>query len=127
MFAAALRDGWDAGARERLAADATEYRERLHAYLQSLREADVELVRVDLRDDGCDLCAPYDGCVYSLLGQTEGLTGPPPLPICPACRHTVNMLTPYFLQNAERSLDDMIAASVPYEPPSVGGSADTGD
>ncbi len=76
-------------------------------------------MRIDLRDDGCEVCEPYDGCVYSLLGETEGLTQPPPLPICPACRHAVNMLTPYFLQNAERSLDEMVADSRPYTAPRI--------
>ena len=34
-----------------------------------------------------------------LAGETEGLPTPPPLPICPACRHTLNLLTPFFMQS----------------------------
>jgi len=118
-FASAVRDGWSPEDRDALAEEAVGYRERMRAYLESLRDAEVDLVRLDLRDDGCDVCEPYDGCVYSLLGQTDGLAAPPPLPICPACRHTINMLTPYFLQNAEATLDEMVAESRPFEAPEI--------
>ena len=51
---------------------------------------------------------------YSLAGETEGLPPPPPLPICPACRHTLNLLTPFFMQSLGLDIDDLIAESQPY-------------
>ena len=47
-------------------------------------------------------------------GLTEGLPAPPPLPICPACRHTLNLLTPFFMQSLGMDLDDLIAEAQPF-------------
>jgi hypothetical protein len=39
------------------------------------------------------------------------------MPICPACRHTLNMVTPFFLQSMNLTVDDLVDASVPFTPP----------
>jgi len=114
-FATALREGWTAEARRALAAEAEAYARRHAAYLEELRAADVELVRLDARSGDCGVCRRYIGSAYSLLGRTPGLPPPPPLPICPACRHTLNMITPFFLQSTGLSVDDLVAESEPFE------------
>lgn len=116
-FATALRTGWDPAVKQRLAVDAAAYHARQRAYMAQLAASGVELVRLDEKDGNCGVCRPYDGCGYSLRGETEGLPPPPPMPICPACRHTLSLLTPFFLQSLDRTVDDVVADSVPFTPP----------
>ena len=75
------------------------------------------MVRLDQKAGNCTVCRPYEGCGYSLTGVPEGLPEPPPMPICPACRHTLNMLTPFFLQSLGRSIEEVIDESVPFTEP----------
>lgn len=114
-FATALRDGWTPEARAELAADAERYLARHEAYVAELRGNGVDLVRLDARQGDCGACRRYSGKAFSLEGGTEGLPAPPPLPICPACRHTLNMLTPFFLQSTGSSIEELIADAEPYE------------
>jgi hypothetical protein len=71
-------------------------------------------VRLDCKAGSCDVCVKYCGSAYSLTGATEGLPPPPPLPICPACRHTLNLLTPFFMQGMGLDMDDLIDSSQPF-------------
>lgn len=114
-FATALRDGWTDEAREQLARDAAEYEERHRGWIAQIQAGGEDLVRFDCKAGSCGVCAPYCGCAYSLTGATEGLPPPPPLPICPACRHTLNLLTPFFMQGMGLDLDDLIEGSRPFE------------
>ncbi len=116
-FATALRDGWTEAQRETLARDAADYADAQAGYRAELAAAGVDMVRVDEKQGNCGVCRPYDGCCYSLTGHTEGLPPVPPLPICPACRHTLSLVTPFFLQSLGLAIDDIIAASVPFQPP----------
>ncbi len=116
-FANALRDGWTPEARAELAGGAQRYLERHEAYVAELRANGVDLVRLDARQGDCGACRRYAGRAFSLGGETEGLPAPPPLPICPACRHTLNMLTPFFLQSTGSSIEELIAEAEPYEEP----------
>lgn len=113
-FATALRDGWTDAARVTLAYDAEEYRTRHEAYLAEIAAAGVDLVRFDARSGSCGVCEKYSGKAYTLTGETEGLPPPPPLPICPACRHTLNLLTPFFMQSLGLDLEDLIADAQPF-------------
>ncbi len=113
-FATAIRDGWDPEARRRLAAEAAEYAARHEAWLRQIAGAGVDLVRLDTRGADCGACRRYAGKAYSLAGGTPGLPPPPPLPICPACRHTLNLLTPFFLQSLGLTVDDLVAEAEPY-------------
>ena len=114
-FATALRDGWTDEARARLARDAADYEARHRAWVEQIAAAGEDLVRFDCKSGSCGVCAPYCGCAYTLTGATEGLPPPPPLPICPACRHTLNLLTPFFMQGMGLDLDDLIRDSRPFE------------
>lgn len=116
-FATALRDGWTDAERECLARDAADYATKQAGYVAGLVAAGVDLVRLDQKAGNCGACARYDGCGYSLTGQTPGLPTPPPMPICPACRHTLSMVTPFFLQSLDLSVDDLVERSVPFSPP----------
>jgi hypothetical protein len=113
-FATALRDGWTPAARASLAAEAEDYASRHEAWLAQIRGAGVDMVRLDCRDRACGVCAPHCGTAYTLTGETEGLPPPPPLPICPACRHTLNLLTPFFMSSLGLDLDDLIAEARPW-------------
>jgi hypothetical protein len=119
-FASARREGWTAEARRELAAEAERYRIRHEAYLAQLRESGVDLVRLDAKQGDCGECRRYVGKAFSLTGETGGLPPPPPLPICPACRHTLNLLTPFFLQSSGLTVEDLVAEAEPYVDPGVG-------
>ena len=116
-FATALRDGWSAAARVALADAAETYARRHIAYVATLRASGMDLVRLDQKQGDCGACRRYAGKAYSLGGATEGLPPPPPLPICPACRHTLNLLTPFFLQSMGLGVEDLIAEAEPYVEP----------
>ncbi len=113
-FATALRDGWTDDARATLAREAEDYRVRHEAWLTQIAGAGEDLVRFDCRQKSCDVCAKYCGCAYTLTGDTPELPPPPPLPICPACRHTLNLLTPFFMQGMGLDLDDLIEGAQPF-------------
>jgi hypothetical protein len=115
-FATALREGWSTGTRRQLAADAEAYLTRHSTYLAQLRASGVDLVRFDAKQGDCGVCRPYVGAAYS-LGDDPELPAPPPLPICPACRHTLNMLTPFFLQSLGLDREDLVANAVPFVAP----------
>jgi hypothetical protein len=74
----------------------------------------MDLVRFDCKAGSCGVCEKYCGSAYTLTGETRGLPDPPPLPICPACRHTLNLLTPFFMESLGMDLDDMIAEAQPF-------------
>ena len=114
-FATALREGWSREARAALRDEAAAYAERHRAWIEQIGSAGVDLVRLDCRAGSCGVCARYCGSAYSLTGETEGLPAPPPLPICPACRHTLNLLTPFYMQGLGLEIDDLIADSQPYD------------
>jgi hypothetical protein len=114
-FATALREGWTEEARERLAAEAEEYHRQHVSLLASIAASGLDLMRFDARLGDCGVCRRYVGKAYSLRGETPGLPPPPPLPICPACRHTMNLLTPFFMQSLGLTVDDLVDAAEPYE------------
>jgi hypothetical protein len=113
-FATALRDGWTDEARASLRADAQAEAERQEAYVAQIAGAGVDLVRFDAKQGHCGVCVKYVGKAFSLTGEVEGLPPPPPLPICPACRHTLNLLTPFFMQSLDLDLDDLVADAQPF-------------
>jgi hypothetical protein len=113
-FATALRQGWSAEAREELRAEAAGYAARHAAWLEQISSAGIDLVRLDCKAGSCGVCARYCGSAYTLTGATEGLPPPPPLPICPACRHTLNLLTPFYMQGLGLDVEDLIADAQPY-------------
>jgi hypothetical protein len=114
-FGQALRDGWTAEMRADLAREAEAYARRHEAYRAEIAAAGVDLVRFDCRAGSCGVCAKYCGKAYTLLGETPELPEPPPLPICPACRHTLNLLTPFFLQSLGLDLQDLVDQAQPFE------------
>ncbi|MEQ8834961.1 MAG: hypothetical protein RIB67_11035 [Miltoncostaeaceae bacterium] len=116
-FATAIRDGWTDAMRETLARDAQEYLERHEGWIAQISGGGMDLVRFDCKSGSCTVCAPYCGCAYSLQVEDSELPPPPPLPICPACRHTLNLLTPFFMQGMGLDMDDLIENSVPFTPP----------
>lgn len=116
-FAAALRDGWNPQIRADLADGAESYARRHEAWVEELRASGMDLVRLDQKQGDCGACRRYSGKAYSLDGATEGIPPPPPLPICPACRHTLNLLTPFFLQSMGLGVEDLIAEAKPYVEP----------
>lgn len=113
-FATALREGWTAATRAQLAKEAEDYRTRHLAWLAQIAAGGIDMVRFDCKQGSCDVCAKYCGCAYTLAGENEELPPPPPLPICPACRHTLNILTPFFMDGMGLSLDDLIEGSQPF-------------
>lgn len=74
----------------------------------------LDLVRLDCRAGSCGVCARYCGSAYALRGETPGLPDPPPMPICPACRHTLSMVTPFYMQSLGLELQDLVDAAQPY-------------
>jgi hypothetical protein len=113
-FARALREGWDPHERAALAAAAAAYAREHAALRDQLSHAGMDLVRLDCKRGDCGLCAKYCGKAFSLRGETPGLPPPPPLPICPACRHTLNLLTPFFMQSLGLELEDLVAEAQPF-------------
>ena len=114
-FATALADGgWTEGAREALAQDAEQYASATAALLAEIAGSGIDLVRFDCKQGSCDVCEKYCGKAYSLRGETPELPSPPPLPICPACRHTLNLLTPFYLQSLGLDLEDLAAEAQPF-------------
>jgi hypothetical protein len=113
-FATALRDGWTEEARAFLAAEADAYLVGHRAWLREIGGAGVDLVRLDAKRGDCGVCRKYVGKAFSLAGDTPGLPPPPPLPICPACRHTLNLLTPFFMQSLGVELEDLVADAQPF-------------
>ena len=113
-FATALREGWTAEARAALAREAESYRLSHEALLEQIRGAGVDLVRFDCKAGSCGVCAKYCGKAYTLSGETPELPDPPPLPICPACRHTLNLLTPFYMQSLGLDLEDLAADAQPF-------------
>jgi hypothetical protein len=114
-FARALREGWDPAARAQLAADAQAYAAQTDGLLAQIAGAGWDLVRFDAKSGSCGVCAKYVGKAYSLRGEHPQLPPPPPLPICPACRHTLNLMTPFFLQSMGLDIDDLAAEAQPFE------------
>ena len=113
-FATALRIGWTDEARAELARDAEAYLRTHEAWVAQIQGAGEDLVRFDCRQGSCGVCAKYCGCAYTLTGATEGLPPPPPFPICPACRHTLNLLTPFFMDGMGVTMDDLIENTRPF-------------
>jgi hypothetical protein len=112
-FAVAVREGWAPAVRAELAAEAEAYAARHEGLMAQLRAAGWDLVRFDARPADCGHCSRYAGKAFSLGAEPE-LPEPPPLPICPACRHTLNLLTPFFMQSMGMSLEDLIDEAEPY-------------
>lgn len=113
-FATALRDGWTPAERARLADEAEAYRRAHEALLSQVASAGMDLVRLDCRAGSCGVCAKYCGKAYTLRGDTPELPDPPPLPICPACRHTLNLLTPFYMDSLGIDLQDLIDEAQPF-------------
>lgn len=120
VFRTALADGWRPAERTRVIAEARAYEEEQRAYLAQIRAAGVDLVRLDFKEGCCSLCAPWEGRAFSLAGETPGLPPPPPLPMCPACRPMLNLLTPYFMQSLGLELEDLVDGALPWVSP-IGG------
>jgi hypothetical protein len=114
-FADALRDGWEPEARARLAAEAEAYAVAHAGYVAQMAAAGVDLVRLDCKQGSCGHCARLCGSAYSLVGATPELPSPPPLPICPACRHTLNMLTPFWMTSLGLTVEDLAAEAQAYD------------
>ena len=114
-FATALREGWTPEARQTLIDEASTYSEQADGLLTQITAAGWDLVRFDAKFGSCGRCEKYVGKAYSLTGEHSELPPPPPLPICPACRHTLNLLTPSFLQSTGRDIDDLADESVPFD------------
>jgi len=113
-FRTALAAGWTPEARTRLAEEAEAHARHQEGLARQMASGDWDLVRFDLRGDACGVCAKYAGKAFSLGGATPGLPPPPPVPICPACRHTLNLLTPFFLQSLGLDVDDLRDDAQPY-------------
>ncbi|MGI9540347.1 MAG: hypothetical protein ACR2N6_09375 [Miltoncostaeaceae bacterium] len=114
-FAEALAgEGWSDAARDALAEDAASYASSTQALLAQIAASGIDLVRFDCKQGSCDVCEKYCGKAYSLRGDTPELPPPPPLPICPACRHTLNLLTPFYLQSLGLEIEDLAAEAQPF-------------
>ena len=112
-FAHAIASGWRAGEREALAEAAEAHERESAALLEQFRAAEVDLVRFDCKSGSCSVCVRYCGKAYS-LAEDGDLPPPPPVPICPACRHVLNMLTPFYMQRTGLSLADLIDEAEPF-------------
>lgn len=113
-FATALREGWTPEARARLAEEAEAYARAQAGFRDEIAAAGWDLVRFDMREPNCDVCRKYAGKAYTLGGGAPDLPPPPPMPICPACRHTLNLLTPFFLQSLGLDMDDLVDDAQPF-------------
>lgn len=114
-FASAIADGaWDGEVRAGLAEEAERYASSTQALLAEMAGSGVDLVRFDCKQGSCGVCEKYCGKAYSLRGETPELPSPPPLPICPACRHTLNLLTPFYLQSMGLDMEDLVAEAQPF-------------
>ncbi len=83
--------------------------------LGQLEAGGCEFVRLDLADDDCSVCAPFGGRAFA-LGEHASVPARPPMPLCPACRHRLNLLTPYYLSSLGLTMDDVTADRVLTEP-----------
>jgi hypothetical protein len=59
--------------------------------LKECAEWDNDLVQVSTHSNPCEICAPFDGKIFSITGKTPGF----PLlkekpPFCKGCRHSLN-------------------------------------
>jgi len=113
QFRRALAEGWAPGEREALAIAAADRERQTAAYLAQLREAGVELVRLDCKSETCSVCVKYCGAPFSLEEDSD-LPPPPPMPICPACTHVLSMLTPFFMQRSGLSREDLADRAQPF-------------
>ena len=116
VFARAIRDGWDPAEKDALASEAAGYAARHEGWLAQIGASGWDLVRLDTRGEECGACARSSGSPSSLRADTPGVPPPPPLPICPACRHTLNLLTPFYMQSTGMDAGDLVRDAVPYEP-----------
>jgi hypothetical protein len=108
-----VREGWAPADRAELAAAAEAYAAAHEGLMAQLRGAGWDLVRFDARPGGCGHCGRYAGKAFSLTGDRD-LPEPPPLPMCPACRHTLNLMTPFFMQSMGITIEDLADEAVPY-------------
>ncbi|MCB0880599.1 MAG: hypothetical protein KDC33_00045 [Thermoleophilia bacterium] len=83
--------------------------------LAQLEAGGCEFVRLDLAEDDCSVCAPFGGRAFA-LGDHPDVPTRPPMPLCPACRHRLNLLTPYYLSSLGLTMDDVTADAVLAEP-----------
>lgn len=113
-FAAALREGWSAEKRAALVGEATAEEARQQGLMAQYAAAGMDLVRLDCKAGSCGVCVKYCGKAYSRGGETPGLPPPPPLPICPSCRHTLSLLTPFYLQSVGLTLEDLVDDAQPF-------------
>lgn len=116
-FVDALESGWEPAAKAAMASAAAAYESEQDAYVSQIRGAGVDLVRVDFKEGCCSVCALFAGKAFSLSGETAELPPPPPLPMCPACRPMLNLLTPYYMQSLGLDVDDLVAEARPYDEP----------
>jgi len=114
-FADALANGWNPEVRAALADEAEAYAVHTAGFLAQVGDAGWDLVRFDAKFGSCGTCEKYVGKAYSLRGEHPSLPAPPPLPICPACRHTLNLLTPFFLQSTGLDVDDLADDAQPFD------------
>lgn len=114
MFTRVLTDGWEPGEREEIAAAAGTRERETAAYVEQLRAAGVDLVRLDCKSGSCSVCVKYCGKPFSLSDETDELPPPPPMPICPACTHVLNMLTPFFMQRTGLTLEELAEEAQPF-------------
>ena len=83
--------------------------------LAQLEAGGCEFVRLDLAEDDCSVCAPFGGRAFA-LGDHPDVPTRLTMPLCPACRHRLNLLTPYYLSSLGLTMDDVTADAVLAEP-----------
>jgi len=79
--------------------------------LQTATALDVDLIRISVHVGACPMCIPYQGMVYSLMGETPGfpIMGPDDrTPYHPWCGHSMNPVTVEMLE-ANGELEEMRA------------------